>query len=228
MSNGTDQQALASDSSRTLQEAVDRIGVELRPETVSKLDAYCQLLWDWNTKINLTRHTDYDLFARRDLLDTFQLSIHLGQNEEILDIGTGGGVPGLLIAILRPDLTVSVCDSVAKKSKVVTDIVRRLDLPVAVHASRVQDVIEDLRFNTLVTRAVGSLAKLLGWLEGQWMSFDRLLAIKGPKWVEERKEARHHGLLADLELRKLASYCMPGTDSESVILQVSRKQTVHP
>jgi 16S rRNA (guanine527-N7)-methyltransferase len=112
---------------------------------------------------------------------------------------------------------------VAKKSKVVKDIVNSLGLPVAVHAARVQDVVEDLRFHSLVCRAVGSLAKLLTWTEGYWLSFDRLLAIKGPKWVEERKEARQRGLLANLELRKLVSYGMPDTFSESVILQIKPK-----
>ncbi|MCA9161236.1 MAG: class I SAM-dependent methyltransferase, partial [Planctomycetales bacterium] len=164
------------------------------------------------------------LFARRDLLDSVKLAEQLSEDEEVLDVGTGGGVPGIPLAILRPDLTVSLCDSVAKKTKVVKDIVKRLELPVAVHATRVQDVLEDLRFNSLVTRAVGNISQLLGWLDEYWMGFDRLLAIKGPRWVEERGEARHRGLMAEIELRRIASYTMPGTESESVILQMNRRK----
>jgi 16S rRNA (guanine527-N7)-methyltransferase len=209
--------------SQSLEEAAGRIGIALPSETLAKLEAYCEALWDWNAKINLTRHTDFDLFARRDLLDSVKLAEHLSEDEEVLDIGTGGGVPGLPLAILRPDLSVSVCDSVSKKSKVVDDIVRRLKLPVAVHSNRVQDVLEDLRFNSLVTRAVGSIPQLLGWLSEYWMSFDRLLAIKGPRWVAERGEARHRGLLNGIDLRRIAAYPMPGTQSESVILQLNRR-----
>ena len=215
------------DESQTLAEATEKLGISLDRDTLEKVDQYCQALWDWNTRINLTRHTTYDLFARRDLLDSVKLAEQLAEAEDVLDVGTGGGVPGLLLAILRPDLSVSVCDSVAKKSKVVDDIVRQLDLPVAVHASRVQDVVEDLRFHSLVTRAVGSIAQLLGWLQDKWVSFDRLLAIKGPRWVEERGEARHLGLMAGLSLRKLDSYPMPGTESESVILQITREWQQH-
>lgn len=215
------------DESQTLAEATEKLGISLDSGTLEKVDQYCQALWDWNTRINLTRHTTYDLFARRDLLDSVKLAEQLAEAEDVLDIGTGGGVPGLLLAILRPDLTVSVCDSVAKKSKVVDDIVRQLGLPVAVHASRVQDVVEDLRFHSLVTRAVGSISQLLGWLQDRWVSFDRLLAIKGPRWVEERGEARHLGLMAGLNLRKLNSYQMPGTESESVILQITREWQQH-
>ena len=210
--------------SQSLQEALDRLELEIPTDQVAQLETYCSALWEWNEKINLTRHTNYDLFARRDLLDSWRLAQQLEQNEEVLDVGTGGGVPGLLLAILRPDLEMSVCDSVEKKTKVVQDIVSRLDLPIAVYSSRVQLVVDDMRYHSLVTRAVGSIAKLLGWLEDHWLSFDRLLAIKGPRWVEERAEARHRGLLANLELRIVDSYPMPGTESESVILQIDRQR----
>ncbi|MCC7339370.1 MAG: 16S rRNA (guanine(527)-N(7))-methyltransferase RsmG [Pirellulaceae bacterium] len=219
-----DMEANEASPSGCLQEAAERVGIDLPGDVLGKLEDYCTALWEWNTKINLTRHTNYDLFARRDLLDSVKLAEQLSEDEEVLDVGTGGGVPGIPLAILRPDLTVSLCDSVAKKTKVVKDIVKRLELPVAVHATRVQDVLEDLRFNSLVTRAVGNISQLLGWLDEYWMGFDRLLAIKGPRWVDERGEARHRGLMTEIELRRIASYTMPGTESESVILQMNRRK----
>ena len=208
--------------SKNLHIAAEKLGLVIDSEKLDQLERYCRLLWEWNEKINLTRHTDFDLFARRDLLDTWHLAQHLEQGEDVLDVGTGGGVPGIPLAILRPDLNVSLCDSVAKKSKVVDDMVMMLKLPVPVHAMRVQDVLEDWRYSSLVTRAVGSLAQLTGWLKEYWHCFDRLLAIKGPRWVEERGEARHRGLLGGIELRKLVSYNMPGTTSESVVLQLKK------
>jgi hypothetical protein len=59
-------------------------------------------------------------------------------------------------------------------------------------------------------------------LDAYWHTFGRLLAIKGPKWVEERAEARHLGLLKNIELRKADSYLMPDTTSDSVILSLRR------
>ncbi len=67
------------------------------------------------------------------------------------------------------------------------------------------------------------LRKLLEWLRPHWDSFDQLLVLKGPAWLDERGEARHHGLMRDLSLRKLTSYPLPGTQSESVLLQIRRK-----
>ncbi len=212
-------------SSENLSVAVEKLGLQIDADKLGQLEQYCHLLWEWNTKLNLTRHTNFDLFARRDLLDSWQLAHVLAEGEEVLDVGTGGGVPGIPLAILRPDLTVSLCDSVGKKSRVVDEMVQALGLPVPVHASRVQDVLEDLRYSSLVTRAVGSLSQQAGWLKEYWHCFDRLLAIKGPKWVEERGEARHRGLLTGIELRKLTAYNMPGTTSESVILQLQRTRT---
>ncbi len=186
------------------------------------LEAYCQQLWEWNEKMNLTRHTNFDLFAKRDLLDSWRLSLQIQPNEEILDIGTGGGVPGLVLAILRPDLQVTLCDSVGKKAKAVESIAKALKLRIPVYPTNVQKVLDDFRYDSLVVRAVGPLNKLCTWLSDYWHTFGRVLAVKGPKWVEERGEARHLGLLKNIELRKLDSYPMPDTESESVILQLRK------
>src|SRR4051812_37081742 len=99
----------------SLPAALLRHGLDLPPHQVEQLDKYCRLLWDWNTKLNLTRHTDYEKFVGRDVVDTLQLAVHVRPGEEVLDVGTGGGVPGVVLALVRPDLKVSLCDSVSKK-----------------------------------------------------------------------------------------------------------------
>jgi 16S rRNA (guanine527-N7)-methyltransferase len=79
-----------------------------------------------------------------------------------------------------------------------------------------------------VARAVAPLPKILTWLAPHWDAFDRLLIIKGPSWVEERAQARHHGQLHGLELRKAATYETPGTGAESVILKIWRGDSREP
>jgi 16S rRNA (guanine527-N7)-methyltransferase len=138
----------------------------------------------------------------------------------VLDVGTGGGVPGLILAIVRSDLKISVCESTLKKARAAEAMVLALGLPVTVYACRMEAVLEMTTFDTLVARALASMAKVLGWLRPHWQAFDRLLLIKGPSWVEERGEARHRGLLHGLELRKAATYQTPRTGAESVILKV--------
>ena len=198
-------------------------GIELPDEQVAQLERYCRLLWDWNSRLNLTRHTDYRKFVARDLVDSLAFAEFLEAGERILDVGTGGGVPGVVLAVVRPDLDVSLSESVAKRARAVADVVERLGLRVPVHATRAEDLLGRWKCNTLVVRAVAGLPKLLRWLRPHWDSFDRLLVVKGPAWVEERGEARHSGLLRNMALRKLKSYPLPGTDSESVLLQICPK-----
>lgn len=197
--------------------------VELPTDQIELLRRYSTLLWDWNTKLNLTRHTDYQKFVGRDLLDSLAFAAALEPEEKVLDVGTGGGVPGLMVAIVRPDLRMWLCDTVGKKAQAVADIVAQLGLTVPVIQGRAQDLLGPSVFNTLIARAVGPLKEILRWFLDHWNDFDRLLVIKGPAWVDERAEARHYGLLNDLALRKVSSYLMPGTESESVLLQICPK-----
>ena len=203
--------------------AIARHEIVLPPTQVALLERYCQLLWDWNAKINLTRHTDYEKFVARDLVDSLAFTPFLQPGEKVLDVGAGGGVPGVVLAIVRDDLHISLAESVGKKARALADMVERLGLPATVLHARAEDILAQQRFDTLVVRAVARLKKLLEWFHPHWESFDRLLVLKGPSWVEERGEARHYGLLHNLSLRKLASYPLPATESESVLLQIHRK-----
>jgi len=204
-----------------LQIALERNHIELPPAQITRVDQYCRLLWEWNSKLNLTRHTDFEKFVTRDLVDSQAFARFLAPDETVLDVGTGGGVPGIVLAILRDDLKVSLCESVGKKAKVVADIVEKLGLSVPVFHARAEDILVDQCFDTLVIRAVARLKKLLQWFNPHQGSFQRMLVLKGPGWIDERGEARHFGLMHGLALRKLESYPLPGTESESVLLQIS-------
>lgn len=197
--------------------------IKVSLQQCEQLKQYCELLWSWNEKINLTRHTDFETFVARDLLDTVQLAEFIEPKQRVLDFGSGGGVPGIVLAILRPEVIVTVSDSIEKKTKVLEDMVKQLGLRTKVEKSRVQDLLPKRKYDTLVARAVGATSKILRWVTPHWSRFDQMLLIKGPRWTEERKEARHLGLMNTVELRKLVSYPMPGTESESVILSFTRK-----
>jgi 16S rRNA (guanine527-N7)-methyltransferase len=208
-------------SADTLSAALARHEIELTDEQIALLQRYAARLWKVNEQLNLTRHTDFEKFVSRDVVDSRWLESFLEPAERVLDVGTGGGVPGIVLAILRPDLEVALCDSVAKKARAVSGFVTDLGLKIPVYHAAAQDVIQQYRrFDALVIRAVAPLQKLLTWFEPHWDRFGRLLLVKGPAWVEERAAARERRLLHGLRLSKLASYPLPGTESESVVLQI--------
>ena len=214
----------AADVEPSLADELSREGIELPAKQVALLGQYCHVLWEWNEKLNLTRHTDFHKFVSRDLVDTLAIGRHLELNERVLDVGTGGGVPGVVLAILRPDLQLHCANRSARSRGRVAQIVQQLRLSAPVHATRAEELLASHRFDTLVARAVAPLSKMLVWFAPHWNNIGRLLVIKGPAWVEERHEAREKNLFKDLQLRKLATWPLPGTHSESVLLEIRPKQ----
>jgi len=213
--------AVDSNSSfSSLAQAAQRLEVAVPEDSMELLDKYCHTLWKWNERLNLTRHTDYEKFVGHDLADTLALSELIDVGEHVLDVGTGGGVPGIPLSILRPDLQVELCDSVAKKARAVKSIVQEVDLDIPIHHQRAEAILEQRPFDTVVVRAVAKLAKLLTWFEPCWNNIGQLLVIKGPNWVNERAEARGKGKVQNLNIRRVAEYKCTGMDAPSVVLRL--------
>jgi 16S rRNA (guanine527-N7)-methyltransferase len=205
-----------------------RLGLEVPAASLPGLAAYAERLWSWNERLNLTRHTDVDRYVSRDVADAVAIAARLATGERVLDVGTGGGVPGVLLAILRPDLRVELSESVGKRARAVAEIVAEIGLTVPMHACAAQGVVRSRaagpdRFDTLVVRAVASLSKLLGWFEPLADSFGRLLVVKGPRWEEERDAARLQGLTRRVVVRRVATWPIRGSDNESVLLEVASR-----
>ena len=211
---------LAADN---LAAALARHSLELPADQLAHLDRYRELLWEENEHLNLTRHTTFEKFVARDVVDSLALVRLLDIGEVVLDLGTGGGVPGVILAIVRPDLQVVACDSVAKRAHATDRIVSNLEIDISIVHASAQSLLASRRFDTIVARAVAPLRKMLTWLEPHWDAFGQLLLIKGKNWVEERGEARHLGLLQDLQLRRLNVYETPGTGAENVVLGIRPK-----
>jgi 16S rRNA (guanine527-N7)-methyltransferase len=205
-----------------------RLDIVVPVDSLPRLAAYAASLWSWNERLNLTRHTDVEKYVSRDVADATAIAAHLASGERVLDVGTGGGVPGVLLAILRPDLRVELAESVAKRARAVEEIVREIGLDVPMHVGAAQTLVAGrasgvARFDTLVVRAVAPLTKLLGWFEPIAGSFGRMLVVKGPKWEEEKVEARHRGLARKVTVRRIASWPLRGSDNESVLLEIRQR-----
>ncbi len=216
---------MTSSLTATIATECDRLGLAVGPDALPQLAAYAERLWAWNDKLNLTRHTDAATFVARDVADVVAVAPHLAAGERVLDVGTGGGVPGIVLAILRPDLHLELCDSVGKKARAVRAISEEIGLPLPVHEAAGQAVVAKRPgvFDTLVIRAVAPLVKLLGWFEPVCHTYGRLLVIKGPRWEEEKGEARHHGFVKKVRIRRLAAWPLPGSDNESVLLEIKSR-----
>ncbi len=208
---------------QSLVDALRRFELAVPDEAIVPLDRFRQALWEANSCLNLTRHVDIDSFVARDVLDAIKLAAPLQLGEHVLDVGSGGGVPGVLVAILRPDLQVVCSESVGKKVTALQNIVQRTGVSLQVHAGRAESLLAGQRFDSLTARAVGPMPRLLPWFQPFWDRIGRILLIKGPGWLRERGAARHMGLMQNLDLRRLSTYRAPHNQAESVILEIRAK-----
>lgn len=203
-------------------ETAARFQVDVPPEAAAPLIAYFEQLLVWNERLNLTRHCSLDDFVGRDLVDCQALSSHLQTGDRVLDVGSGGGVPGAPLAILRPDVTVELCDSVAKKAAALKSIVEAAGVDATAHHARAETLVEESWYDALVARAVAPLEKVARWFAPHWDDFGGLFIIKGPSWIDERHAARTSGLLKGVELRRVGEYPRAGMDANSVVLRLRR------
>lgn len=210
----------------TLVAALARHNVPLPDDQVELLDRYARTVWEWNERLNLTRHTTYEKFVTRDVVDTLALQPFVGFGDRVVDVGTGNGVPGVILKIVRPDAEMILTETVGKKAKAVEEIVRAIGLDAKVHHGRAEDILSTRTAETLVVRAVAPLAKLATWFQPLQHAFERMLIIKGPGWIEERHEAKQRRLLNKWQLRKLDEWPLPGTHNNSVLLELKRSQNI--
>jgi 16S rRNA (guanine527-N7)-methyltransferase len=211
-------------TSHTLAEALAKREIQLPDDQVERLDGYCRLLWQWNDRLNLTRHDDFDKFVSRDVVDAMQLERFVLSGDRTLDVGSGGGLSGVVLGIIRPDVEMTLTESVAKKARALAEMVSELDLPMAVVHGRAESMLADQHYDTLVARAVAPLWKLLTWFQPHWDSIGQLLVVKGPSWSDERAAARERQLLHEISLRKTAEYAIPDTGATSVILRLAPEE----
>lgn len=129
------------------------------PELLPRLSAYLDLLLKWNARTNLTAIRDPEEIVRRHFGESLFAARHLGAEvETLLDLGSGAGFPGLPIALLRPEIRITLAESQHKKASFLREAVRTLGVSVEVWAGRVEDMSPDRRFHTVALRAVDNMA----------------------------------------------------------------------
>jgi 16S rRNA (guanine527-N7)-methyltransferase len=106
------------------------VGIDLSDDLIEKLKIYANQLKEWNEKINLTAITDDEGIAIKHFIDSLMLLkyVEIPKNSKIIDVGTGAGFPGLVLAAARKDVSVTLLDSTGKKLKVVADIAEKMGL----------------------------------------------------------------------------------------------------
>ena len=149
----------------------------------------------WNARINLVASKEVDQFWRRHAYDSWQLNAHLPEKwERLVDLGSGGGFPGLSLGIFakqRGEGEVHLVESVGKKTSFLKTVTRELGLPVTVHTARAE-ALSPLEADIITARAFAPLPRLFDYAAPHLKPASILILPKGESADKEIKEARSH------------------------------------
>lgn len=167
----------------------------LSEDQIAKFQKLESLYKDWNLKINVVSRKDIDELYLRHVLHSLAISklISFKAGTRIMDVGTGGGFPGIPLAIMFPECSFRLVDSIAKKLKVVNEVVEGLELTnVRTTHTRVEEI--DETYDFIVSRAVAAMPTFVRWTKGKIAKKQHhelkngILYLKGGDLTEELKD----------------------------------------
>ncbi len=194
-------------SNLALEAGLADLGITLPDEAQRKLLAFRDLLLKWNKTYNLTALRDPEQAISHHLLDSLSILPHVGSGP-LLDVGSGGGLPGIPLAIARPDLPVGMVDTVQKKATFLQQASIELDLKnVAVHHARVEEM--QGQYAQISSRAFAEIALFVALTRHLLAPGGRWLAMKGQRPDDELK-----ALPDDIAVESIVPLDVPGLAAE--------------
>ncbi len=192
---------------RTLPGGLAQLGIELSADAQTKLLAFRDLLLKWNKTYNLTALRDPEQAISHHLLDSLAILPYIGDGV-LLDVGSGGGLPAIPLAIARPALAISMVDTVQKKATFLQQAVIELGLKnVTVHHARVEEM--PGQYAQISSRAFAELKTFVDLTRHLLAPDGHWLAMKGLRPDDELK-----ALPANILVEALIPLAVPGLNAE--------------
>ncbi|WP_431259905.1 16S rRNA (guanine(527)-N(7))-methyltransferase RsmG [Roseateles chitinivorans] len=203
--------------------AAETLGLGLTDEQLDRLIAYLGLLSKWNKVYNLTAVRDPEAMLTQHLVDSLSLIPPLrrhaaGQPLRLMDVGSGGGLPGVVIAICDPTTDVTCVDTVGKKAFFIAQVAAEIGLP-NLHAehSRVEQL-KTAPFDVITSRAFASLADFTEWTRMHLKPDAVWAAMKGQHPTDEIAELAER--TPDLSVFHVEQLEVPGLDAQRCLLWI--------
>lgn len=194
------------------------LGITLTDSQREGLLGYLALLAKWNKAFNLTAVRNVDEMVSRHLLDSLSVMPFI-EGGRWLDVGSGGGMPGIPMAIMNPELNVTTLDSNGKKTRFQTQVKLELKLHnLTVVHNRAEAFQPERPFDGIISRAFSSLADFTGWTRHLGDIHSRWVAMKGQHPIEELA-----ALPEDFQVESSHELAVPGCQGQRHLLILRRK-----
>lgn len=206
--------------------------IQLNDTQLNQLERYFELLVEWNEKMNLTAITDAEGVAVKHFADslTFYNYIDVRQGAKIIDVGTGAGFPGIVLKIARPDIKLTLLDSLNKRLKFLKTVVDEIGIDADIIHSRAEDGANkpELRekFDFAVSRAVAQLNVLSEYCMGYVRKGGYFIAMKGPEMNEEIERSLKAVKTLGGKIEDVYEFSLPCGGGERTILKIGKKNFI--
>jgi 16S rRNA (guanine527-N7)-methyltransferase len=167
---------------------IDEMKLDVSPAQQEQLLDYLALMNKWNSVYNLTSLRDPMQMVTHHLLDSLAAVPAFAGARNVLDVGAGGGLPGIVLAICRPDMKVAMIDTVHKKTAFLKQVKAELELAnITVYTMKVQDLLVEDKFDVITSRAFADLSDFLNWSGHLLAQGGKFIALKGVAPPEEQE-----------------------------------------
>lgn len=208
-----------------LKEGIKKLGIELSEEQIDTLIKYKEILVEYNEKINLTAITDDFGVYTKHFLDSLTTLLTDKVKGEVIDVGTGAGFPGLVLKIAKPEINLTLLDSLNKRISFLKEASEKMGIDGVrfIHA-RAEDGArrEREKFDTVVSRAVANMTVLAELCIPFVKVGGYFLALKGPMAEEELAEAKRAIKILGGEISGIFSAEIPFTELSHKIIIIKK------
>ncbi len=215
----------------TLQRAFNELNISYNNKVLDKFQKYMELILEWNEKVNLTAITDKEEFIRKHYIDSLLCYNfpEMKKAEKVIDVGTGGGFPGIPLALVFPEKQFVLMDSLQKRLNIIDDLASKLNiLNVVTLHGRAEDMGRNKehreKYDICVSRAVANLATLSEYCLPFITRGGNFLAYKGTKADEEIKEAHKAIFLLGGSIAREERVTLPGYGLDHNIIVMNKVQ----
>ena len=218
---------------KKFEENLNSLGIKLTEKQQNQFLRYYELLTEWNKVMNLTSITDYDEVCEKHFVDSLCIvkALDLTHVDNLIDIGTGAGFPGIPLKIVFPHLKITLLDSLNKRIRFLQAVTEELELEeVETLHGRAEDFAKDLvyreKYQLCVSRAVANLAVLSEYCIPYVMPGGKFVSYKSGEIEEELNQSEKAVRLLGGKAANTEKFCLPGSDiSRSLVLIEKVKQT---